>query len=263
MGFWEMAFLATVQGITEFIPISSSGHLVIVQALMDIQEPGITLEIMLHMGTLLAVIAVFRRDIADMVKGLLGSVGLGERHPHGKLFWMVALASLPAGIIGMSFYSAISGLFQNPAYTYFFLIFTGMYLLVNRFLPDGPVRLDGVGPVRAFLIGVSQVLTMLPGISRSGTTITTGKILGLERETAARFSFLMSIPAVAGAGLYEARHIRGVETSYLLLASGVLISFLVGVLAIKALLKVILAKKLHYFGYYCLFAGTYGLFYLL
>ncbi len=262
MNFIQMFILAAVQGVTEFIPVSSSGHLVIVQALMELKEPGVTLEVMLHFGTLLAVIVIFREDIMGLIKGFFGSLGLGKKHPYGQLAWMVLLASIPAGVAGLAFYGNIAAFFANASFAYIFLIINGVYLTVNRFFDGGQIKLPDTGPLRAIIIGLSQAISMLPGISRSGTTITTGILLKMDREAAARFSFLMSIPAVAGATLYEARGIRELDSSILLLAAGIVISFIAGYIAIKILLKVILAKKLHWFGYYCLLAGALGLIFL-
>ena len=262
MSFMQMFILALVQGISEFIPVSSSGHLVILQEIMELSQPGVTLEVMLHFGTLMAVIVVFRHDIAGLIKGFLSLIGIAEKHPYEKLLLMVLIASLPAAILGLTFYGHISSFFSNASYAYFFLIINGFYLMLNRFFSGGKISLASVGPFKAIIIGLSQVFTMLPGISRSGTTITTGILVKLDREAAARFSFLMSIPAVAGATLYEARSIQSLDSSLSLLLAGVVISFVSGYIAIKILLKLILAKKLHYFGYYCLFAGMLGLVFL-
>lgn len=262
MVFMQMIILAIVQGVTEFLPVSSSGHLVIGQAIMDLKEPGVTLEVMLHFGTLLAVLVIFRKDIIGLIKGFLGSLGLGEKHPYGRLAWMVLLASIPAGLVGILFYGDLMVFFDNARFAYIFLIVNGLYLTSNRFFSGGNIKLPSTGALRAIVIGLSQAISMLPGISRSGTTITTGILLKMDSKDAARFSFLMMIPAVGGATLYEAMGIKGLDTSFLLLSGGIILSFLVGYLAIKILLKVIMARKLHYFGYYCILAGILGLFFL-
>ncbi len=261
MNFFHMILLAVIQGITEFIPVSSSGHLVIFQAIMDIREPGLTLEVMLHVGTLMAVLVIFRSDIKKVIKGLF-SLLCHRKDPYGKLALYILIASLPAGVVGLTLYSNIVSLFSTPVYAYIFLLFNGVFLSLNRFWRDGKINLPDTGAGRAFIIGMSQVVTMLPGISRSGTTITTGILLKMKRESAARFSFLMSIPAVAGAAFYEAKNISSIESSIFILAAGIAVSFLSGYIAIKILLKVILAKKLHYFGYYCILAAAAGLLFL-
>lgn len=262
MSFIQMFVLAVVQGVAEFIPVSSSGHLVIVQALMDLREAGVTLEVMLHTGTLMAVIVIFWDDIMGLFKGFLGFVGLGKKNSSGRLLWMLVIASIPTAVVGMTFYGKIASFFTNASYVYGFLMLNGLYLVFNRFFTGGEIKLSQTGPLRAAVIGLSQVFAMLPGISRSGATITTGILLKMDRSAAARFSFLMSIPAVAGATLHEIKEISTINYSIFLLAGGVFISFISGYIAIKILLKVILAKKLHYFGYYCLVAGFFGLIFL-
>lgn len=258
-----MVLLAIIQGVTEFIPVSSSGHLVIAQGIMDIAEPGVTLEVMLHLGTLFAVFAVFHKDVTGLIKGFLSSLGIIPKgHPYSNLAWMIILASFPAGFAGFLFYSRISALFGEPFFAYLFLIFTGGILISGYFASEGDVNYKSVGPIKAFLLGLSQVLTILPGISRSGTTITAGLFLKLDRDSAARFSFLMSIPAVGGATLYELRNFTAVDSPPSLLIFGILLSFMSGFIAIKILMRVLLSGKFHYFGYYCVLAGSFGLLFL-
>ena len=258
-GVLEATFLGLVQGLTEFLPVSSSGHLVIFQDLMGIEEAGLTLDVLLHTGTLAAVIIVFRRDILNLLKGFFATFAGGSENAYKKTAWMIILASIPAGLAGIFFKDRIEHLFTDSGYAYFFLIITGLILFTGKFFRREKTDLIHITALAAFVIGIAQMTAILPGISRSGATITAALIMGVNREDAARFSFLLMLPAVAGATFLEMMDITGTGLSYTPLIAGFAVSVLSGYAAIKLLMGIIRKYKLHYFAYYCITVGVLGL----
>lgn len=248
----QAAILGVVQGITEFFPISSSGHLVILQSLFGFKEPMIAFDIFLHLGTLSSVLIFFRRDIAALFTR--------ERKMIAPLF----IASIPAFVVGFFFKDRIEQCFAMPEFTGWMMLITGLWLTIAatharkvdlRGLADRQVKLPG--PVSALLIGIAQAAAILPGISRSGSTISTGILTGVEKEAACRFSFLLSIPAIAGASLVKMREIgSGLSAAQALpFLVGAIIAMLTGVFAIRFLLTIIKNNRLYLFGIYCFLAG--------
>ncbi|MCA9935594.1 MAG: undecaprenyl-diphosphatase UppP [Ardenticatenaceae bacterium] len=203
MSILEAIILGIVQGATEFLPVSSSGHLVLVPYLLKLTEPGLTMIAIVHEGTLLAVLAYFRRDIWEIVKGVLG--GLRRRQPlatpESRLGWFIVLGSIPAAVVGLLFESYFEEVFGAPAVAAGFLLVTAVLLVIGERLMSGKKTLTHITWLDALIIGVFQMFALFPGISRSGSTITAGLIRGFDRATAARFSFLLGIPAILGAGL--------------------------------------------------------------
>jgi undecaprenyl-diphosphatase len=249
--------LGVVQGITEFLPISSSGHLVIMQHFLGMEEPMLFFDIMLHLGTLGAVVAVFWGDIKEMgqeellpiLKGFANTGGLFSTLCRARMILLILLASIPTGLIGYLFKKPLESLFSSPHAVGFALCFTGTLLWLTKY---GKRQ---VGPLRvyhALLIGLVQGIAIIPGISRSGATIATGLFLGLSGELAARFSFLLSIPAILGAVSLElASSSVSIHTQLLPTVLGTFMATLIGYLALRYLLKVISHGKLFHFSYYC------------
>lgn len=237
--------MGTVQGLTEFLPISSSGHLILVPWLLGWNDPFITslaFTVMLHLGTLVALVAYFARDWVRLVSAGLAS--LRDRRigadPDRRLAWVLVVATIPAGLIGVAFGDALEALVREPAVVALTLVVGGAILWLADRIGRHVRGLDGLGFGSALGIGVAQVLALIPGVSRSGITISAGLFLGLDRESAARFSFLLAAPTTAGAGLFEAlRLVRG-ETAgtpdAAILAVGVIASLVTGLLAIHGLL---------------------------
>jgi|Deesub1362A_J573_1020465.scaffolds.fasta_scaffold01938_4 undecaprenyl-diphosphatase len=251
--------LGIIQGITEFLPISSSAHLVFAQALLGVNPPGVALEGVLHLGTLLAVLVYFRRDIL----ALLSRIARGD--PGGlRYFALLVVATVPIILSGLLLKGYIESAFSSAAIAGGFLLVTGGLLLLADY------RLDTGGDYslnlpRALGIGGAQALALLPGISRSGATIAAGLIFGLEIEEAVRFSFLLAIPAIAGGSLLSLSGAQGADlrTEELLgIALGGTMAFLSGLLAIKFLLSLLGRKKLWPFALYCLTVGTLALIFL-
>ncbi|MGB7062968.1 MAG: undecaprenyl-diphosphate phosphatase [Candidatus Zixiibacteriota bacterium] len=262
----EAIILGIVQGLTEFLPISSSGHLVLGEYLLKVKFDDISFEVFLHFGTFLSVLIVFRRNIWSMATAVwlkARSVLTGEAVATGvedlRLLWMIVIGSIPAGVAGLLFKSYVEASFSSVLLVSIMLLFTGTILFLTQFFKAGRGRVN-LG--NALLVGLAQALAMLPGVSRSGLTISTAIYAGVDRSRAAEFSFLLSLPAILGASLVELRDVSGHANPasdlgiYLV---GAVTAFAVGYLAIKFLLKVIRKGKFQYFAYYCF---TVGLFFL-
>ncbi|NLP05447.1 undecaprenyl-diphosphate phosphatase [Candidatus Fermentibacteria bacterium] len=246
-----VAILAAVQGLTEFLPVSSSGHLVIGGALLDAGDGGgLLLEVTLHLGTLCAVLFFYRSDIAALVRGCLA----GERSQLALLA-LLALASVPAGLLGVLAREDLEGFFGSPGTAALLLVLNGLMLVSSRAIPRGACGRPG--PVGALLAGMAQAVAILPGISRSGSTIVALTVSGVSRVDAARFSFLMSIPAIAGAGALQAARIQSVPAADLpVLAAGFAISALSGLAALRLLVVMLRGGRFWLFGVYCILAGV-------
>ncbi|PLX45875.1 MAG: UDP-diphosphatase [Deltaproteobacteria bacterium] len=255
---FEVIILGLLQGLTEFLPVSSSGHLVIAQAFLPHFEGGeLSLDVFLHGGTLLAVLLWFRKDIIEVAGGLYPGADPSVR----RIAFVLMAASLPVVFIGYFFERALTELFSAPSFAAAMLLVTGAMLWLSESRGRGSVPLEKVGYGRGLLIGFAQASAILPGISRSGSTISMALLSGVKGEDAARFSFLLSIPAVTGALLYKA---LGVSLSGAPLAEyfvGVLVAFASGLLAIRFLMGAIKRGRLRWFSIYCWALGmTYLLF---
>lgn len=254
--------LGIVQGATEFLPVSSSGHLVLGSHILGFQEQGIVFDVLLHLGTLVSVGAVFRRELVIMAKvpflWILNRLDDEGRH---YLLWdlYVVVATIPAVFVGLFFEEQIGKMFTSVKVVCFMLIVTGLMMITARFIPD---RSRPVSAPRAFLMGCGQAFAIIPGVSRSGTTIFTGMLLGINRETAARFSFIMSIPAILGAAVLNFGEVLAhppAPGALLIYAAGTIAAALTGYLAIILLLDVIRKNRLQWFGYYCLAVAFIGI----
>ena len=236
---------------TEFLPVSSSGHLVFFQSLFGMKEPQIFFDVMLHFGTLLAVVVFFRTDIYKIAQGL-GAI-LKKRHknlPQLKLFLLIIIASIPTGLIGILFKDWFESLFSKPEVVGGMLLITGMVLWFTRWAKREGRPLEHMRWFDAVLIGIVQGMAIIPGISRSGATISTGLFLGLDRELSGKFSFLLSIPAILGATLLEFRKMDTGQELWTTLI-GTIIAFGIGVLSLIFLMKIIKVGKIFGFSYYC------------
>ena len=256
--------LGVVQGLTEFLPISSSGHLVLGAEFLDFQEQGVAFGIFLHLGTLFSVCFVFRKELAAMLKAPLAVLQKRADEQLTRFFYWdlyIVVATLPAVVAGLLLKDSIADIFANILLVYCMLFVTGVIMVATPFIRERDVELNCP---RALLIGCAQAMAIFPGLSRSGSTIFTGMLLGVNRETVARFSFIMSIPAILGAAVLQfadlLKHPPGTE-SVLLIVAGTAASAVSGYFAIILLLNVIRRNKLQYFGYYCLILASCGLLY--
>ena len=225
--------LGLAQGLGEFLPISSSAHLILIPWLFRWTDPGLTFDVALHIGTLFAVIAFFWKDWVTLFKHGLGS---GIKNPEGRLFWFIVIASIPGAIVGALLEQQAETTFRSPLIIAIMLLIMALVLyLADR---HGAKCQQGksVSFSQSLIIGISQALAIIPGVSRSGITIASGLSLGLTREDAARFSFLLSTPIIAGAGLLKLRHLTSSAITPPFLV-GVITSALVGFLVIGFLLR--------------------------
>jgi len=259
----DAILLAVLQGITEFLPISSSGHLVIAQSLLNIHSQAImSFDVYLHFGTLISLLVVFWRDVRDMALSLTHSFSkenLKGRYQSDDSFRMVVnvlIGCIPAGVIGVLFNHQIEAIFQDPKMVAVNLVITGLILFLTRLSKPEENRKIGIG--FALVIGLAQAVAILPGISRSGSTIAMGLFLGLMPVLAARYSFLLSIPVIAGAALLETKNIFYYASAlgFLPILTGIAMSAVSGYIAIKLLMKVMERGKFSLFAFYCLIVGA-------
>lgn len=258
-------FLGIVQGLTEFLPVSSSGHLVLFQTLFGIKGPQLMFDIFLHMGTLAAVCVFLRSDLMLMIRDTWRfSVEIFEgrerlasinRRPNVMLALWVITATIPTALIGLIFRSPLEALFGNIHGVGVMMVCTGLILAVTIFISAVYARRRDVGLLNSLAVGVAQGLAIIPGISRSGATIVCGMACGMERETSARFSFLLSIPAIIGAMLLQLNFegLSGSDIFPLLL--GLVTSAISGYFALKMLMGVVRRGRLFYFAPYCWLVG--------
>lgn len=251
--------LGIVQGATEFLPISSSAHLVIVPWLLGWEPPTLAFDVALHMGTLAAVLAYFRRDWLRLAVALLQS--LRERrvagHPDRVVARLVIIGTVPAAVVGFFAEPYVEDLTDRPAVVGALLLVTALILFSTRYA-RGERRADQLTTADAVAIGLAQALAILPGISRSGSTIGMGLFRGLTPAEAARFSFLLAAPIIAGAGLSTVPDLAAGETGGMgpaAITVGVAAAALTGVIAIHYLLKLLAASTLKPFAFYCLAVG--------
>ncbi len=261
MELFKAIILGVVQGLTEFLPISSSGHLVIVSHLLEFQQQGIAFDVFVHLGTLLAVVVVFRREILLMVQAPLAALtGSADEESRRYLLWdlYVIVATLPAVGVGLLLKDSIESIFTNTNLVYSMLAVTGCLMLLARYIPERSKELNWP---RGLAMGCAQAAAILPGLSRSGSTIFVGMALGVNREVVARFSFIMSIPAILGAVVLQSGDLLQnppAMSSFVQIGAGLLASAVSGYFAIILLLDIIRRNRLHWFGYYCLAVSAAG-----
>ncbi|MEA1996742.1 MAG: undecaprenyl-diphosphate phosphatase [Gemmatimonadota bacterium] len=274
MGLPEALILGIIQGLTEFLPVSSSGHLVLGEALLGIHIEGIAFEVAVHLGTAGAVVLAYRKRIWAMLKALklIYSPSLwkaSEAEPaclramreNFLLDVYIIVGTIPAGVVGLTLKDKIEGAFNSPRLTCLMLMVTGIILLFSRICPK-----EQKFPLswwRSLTVGAAQACALLPGISRSGTTITAGLALGLGPGKAAEFSFLLALPAIFGAAIVEVVSSIGAAPSAALpglgaLALGTAAAFFSGYAAIFILLQMLQQGKFDRFAYYCLAVGIAG-----
>ncbi len=270
MTLFEAVLLGLVQGLTEFLPVSSSGHLVLARALLGGSGEGITFEVMVHFGTFLAIVAVFRREIWNLIVAVFGGIGTLagrkgivqrlEADGHLRLALWIMIGSIPAGCLGLLFEDYIERAFSNPILVSGALLVTGSMVWSTRYVKETQ---GDVGWKDAILIGAAQAFAMVPGISRSGATIVTGLWRKVDRAKAAEFSFLLALPVIFGATLLKLKDVFEAPPSSAeawSLIVGTATAYASGYVAIRALLAIVRKGKLDRFAYYCWAVGLVGLF---
>ena len=264
----EAIILGIIQGLTEFLPVSSSGHLVLFQHLFGLKEAELFFDVCVHLGTLVAVVIVFRQEIIKILSALLQLVSLGgqkekflqrvDSDPDLKMALLIVIGSIPTAILGLLFAGIADRLFSSTLITGLMLMVTGLLLWLTRKTEShaASVSSGDLSTGKAFVIGIVQGLAIIPGISRSGSTISTGLLLGVDRETAARYSFLLSIPAIMGAGILSLKDGLSQTNSVIWMSLlGAVTATLVGYGALKSLLHLVKKGRLHVFAPYCWLVG--------
>jgi undecaprenyl-diphosphatase len=255
----QAIILGLVQGVSEFVPISSSGHLVLVPWLLGWPQPGLVFDTMVHWGTLVAVLAYFWRDFIALASAWgrsLASRNLGE--PEARIAWLIIVGTLPAALMGYVGEDFFESLFAAPAWAAGLLLVTGLILALSEWLGKRWKEPHQLAFLDSILIGIAQGCAIAPGISRSGATIAAGLFRGLKREAAARYSFLLATPIIFGAGLLQLLDLFKMEsaTAHLpALILGFLAAAFSGYLCIRFLLSYLQQGKLYVFAIYCWLAG--------
>lgn len=254
----EIVALGIIQGLTEFFPVSSSGHLVIFQVLFGLREPQVFVDAMLHVGTLLSLIVFLRKELSALFRSFVSFLVSPRRNisdPNTRLILWLFLATVPTVLIGYLFSGFFESLFGSMRAVGASLIVTAAFLLLTKFSRE---RKTG-SFLHPLLIGLLQGAAIIPGLSRSGLTIGGALLLGWKRKEAVSFSFLLSIPAILGASLYELQKAAPTSQSWLLLLAGILTSAVFGYLALASLASLVKRGKFYFFAYYCLPIGLLAL----
>ena len=267
MELYQGIILGIIQGLTEFLPVSSSGHLVLGQIFFGITESQLPFDISVHMGTLLAVLVVYASDIRAILVSVFGFISkavtlkpithLLKEDKNLQLAGLIIIGSIPTAFIGLILKQFEHILFASEVLVGFMLILTGTILWTSKNFYSSKNKKGGFSIKKALIIGVGQGLAVIPGISRSGTTIALGMFLGLDRHNAAKFSFLLSIPAILGAQILS---IKDMINSGLVIDSitiyATIVSFITGLLALKLLLSLVHSGRFHLFAPYCWLIGS-------
>ncbi|MFH1460070.1 MAG: undecaprenyl-diphosphate phosphatase [Candidatus Omnitrophota bacterium] len=257
----EYFFLAFIQGLTEFLPVSSSGHLAFFQMLFGFKEPLFCFDIILHLATALAVIIFLRMEIKEIFEEFfLGLIDLSKNKPlkqiwqnyiHLRLIVLITFALIPIFLVGFFLHDLIENLFNSAKILAGSFFITGFVLFMTKFKKSHK-ELKELNFINTFLIGIAQAIAIIPGISRSGLTISAGLLQGINREKCAKFSFLLAVPTIIGATGYKLKCGWGeLNISFIILSISFVIAFLSGYLALIILSKIIKRAKFYYFAYYC------------
>ncbi len=265
MNTFSSAFLGVLQGITEFLPVSSSGHLVLGQYFLGIKEPQVFFDVALHVATLMVVLYFFRHDIANAVLEVMDALRQFPSQKE-KIFnseiLKVAISTIPIAVAGLLGRDFIERMFADPRFVAYNMITTGCILIVTRFRSGGSARNNEVSWMQAIAIGVAQIFALAPGISRSGITISSALLLGCSREAAARFSFFLFIPAVVGAFILEFVKLDVGGIYWGVVISGFFAALISGYIALKWLIRLVKRGVFYRFAFYCWAIGILTLFFV-
>jgi len=265
----DAVLLAILQGITEFLPVSSSGHLVLAQQLLNLQDPQLlTFDVFVHFGTLISVVIVFWKDILEMMRSFFSAIAFFkfkehyEDKEHFRLGIAILIGSIPAGVIGLTYRQQIEDAFTDTKLVAMNLVITGLILFLTRLAR--PIEGKKVGIISSIVIGFAQAIAILPGISRSGSTMSAALYLKISPLQAARFSFLLSVPVIAGAALLEIVALikHGTNIGFLPILVGTFTAAIAGYAAIKLLLRIMEKGKFSWFSFYCLAIGILGIIFI-
>lgn len=264
MDILQAIIIGLVQGLTEFLPVSSSAHLIFVQQALGLTDVPLAFDVLLHVGTLVAVFIYFYNDIIQMIKGFfLSLIDLKEgkfmseikRDPYKKLAWLTIIATIPIGVVGLLFNDFVEELFGGLTVPAFLLLITGCLLYFSQRMNSGKINVQNISTKEALVMGCGQALAILPGLSRSGTTIASGLFVGLDKEFAAKFSFILSIPAILGAAVVQLKDLSGANIELSAYVAGFIVAVISGYIAISFLLKLVRERSLDVFAFYCWIVG--------
>jgi undecaprenyl-diphosphatase len=264
MSIFQALILGLIQGLTEFLPVSSSGHLALAEKLFGLSGDNLRFEVFVHLGTLLAVVIFFRVKISKLIKSVFRGRIYYQKGWHFtddnlRLSLLLIMATIPAALIGYKFNHVIEQAFASPIAVSAFLLVTGAILFLTRFIKGHQGRINWW---RALTIGLAQAVAILPGVSRSGSTISAGVYTGMDQQQAAEFSFLLSIPIILGAGAVKLKDMLGTglpSSEILMITVGAIAAGVSGYFAIKLLLQAVKKGRLEYFAYYCWAVGLAGM----
>ena len=251
--------LGALQGLTEFLPVSSSGHLVLFQQFLKVAGDEVLFDLVLHLGTLLPVIFYYRAQVKELIVDPIAGEGPFRERPGVRLLGLLILATVPTAIIGLALEDYFEALFDTPAALVVTFTITGCLLFATRFVGAGGRELGNMKAWHALVLGLAQGFAITPGISRSGTTIATALFLGIRREDAARFSFLMSVPAILGAVVLKLKDVDTAALDPVSLVVGFLAAMVSGYLALVLLVNLVKRGGFSWFGVYCWFAALVAL----
>jgi undecaprenyl-diphosphatase len=249
---FKSIILGIVQGIGEFLPISSSAHLILVPYLFGWGESSLPFDVALHFGTLLAVLVIFFKEWWNLFIGAIKNFSSSKKCIEGKMFWYLVVATIPAALVGFVLDDIIEGFFRNQIWLIsLFLAIMGVFIYAgdrwaSRHYKGKEVSFDKISLKQAFLVGCSQAFAVFPGFSRSGTTILAGRLMGIDKEAITKFTFLLSVPIIAGAAVLKVGDLT--MTSDVIV--GIVTSFIVGIISIKFLLGYIKKHDFSVFAFY-------------
>jgi len=250
MTLFEAIFLGLVQGFTEVLPISSSGHLILVPWFFNFNDPGLSFDVALHLGTLIAILVYFRSDVMNYAQGFVKAVAKREiKEVNEKMAFYIILATIPGVIAGVLLNDYAEDSFRNPLLIAFTIFFFGLVLLYAE-KKSGKKQIADYTAKRSFITGLAQAIAIIPGISRSGVTMSGSMLQGFSRETAARFSFLISIPIIAGAGLYQVPKMPVADLATPYFWAGLISAVFASFISVKFLMSFVRNHKLNIFAYY-------------
>jgi undecaprenyl-diphosphatase len=258
--FWQAILLGLLQGFTEFLPVSSSGHLVIIPYLLHWPDPGLFMDAMMHTGTMVAIIFYFLDDIIRLASSAVRSIKLRSlADPDARLAWGLVVATIPGAVIGFLFEDWFGQLFGNPFAVSVFLLVTALLLIFSEYAGKKVRPITSISWFESLVVGIAQSLAIAPGLSRSGITISAGLFLGFRREDAARYSFLLAIPIMLGVTAYSLLKLvlgQAVYSSLWIVIAGTLAAAVSGYLAISGLLALVRRSSLWPFAVYCILLGS-------
>jgi undecaprenyl-diphosphatase len=254
---FQALILGLVQGLTEFLPVSSSGHLVLGQKILKFTKPPVVFDILVHTATLIAIIIFFKKELKKDIGIFLNAIFYGKFKKIPKIFWLILVGTIPAASIGILIEPFLEKIFDSSLLVGLFLILTSLLLFSTKFLKKETKSLNFVSGIDALVIGAFQSFAIFPGISRSGSTVVAGLARKLKREDAFKFSFYLAIPAIIGAQLLQTENILKIKNQNILpYFLGFIAALFTGILSLKILKKAIISEKLFLFGFYCLAIGS-------